>query len=176
MKKIEPEIKEFSEFLNEFNKESDKGAVLAAGAYLDERLLEMLRTFLADVKETEDLLFGFNAPLGTFSARIKASYSLGLIEKNEFDELQIIRKIRNEFSHSWKGVSFNAQKIKDLSNNLPWLGPKDIEHESDSKNRFCFAVAILLMDLLWRVKLIQKEKIKTKVWTNKAREHNILNV
>jgi DNA-binding MltR family transcriptional regulator len=53
---------------------------------------------------SKDLLFGFNAPLGTFSARTKAAYVMGLIERKEYEEINIIRKIRNEFGHNWKDV------------------------------------------------------------------------
>jgi DNA-binding MltR family transcriptional regulator len=169
MKETEPEIKELSEFLQEFNGESDRGAVLTAGAYLDERLSEMLKGFLAEVKETDDLLFGFNAPIGTFSSRIKAAYSLGLIQENEFKELNTIRKIRNEFGHSWKKVSFETQQIKDLCSNLPWLGPTELEEEANAKGRFNFAVAILLTDFLWRARLVKKEQREIKIWPNKSR-------
>lgn len=91
--KSEPEIEELGRFLSEFNKESDRGAVLIAGTMLDDRLKEILKSFLADSKSSVDLLEGFNAPLGTFSSRIAACFSLGLIQKNEFEELNIIRKI-----------------------------------------------------------------------------------
>ena len=98
--KAEPEINELSEFLKEFNKESDRGAVLIASAVLDEWLSEILLSFLSDTKSSKDLIEGFNAPLGTFSARVCAAYSLGLIQDNEFREITIIRKIRNEFGCS----------------------------------------------------------------------------
>ena len=169
MKKLEIEVKELSEFLEEFNKESDRGGVLIAAAYLDEILGEILKVFMVEVKEAQEMIFGFNAPIGTFSARIKASYSFGLIEENEFKELNIIRKIRNEFGHSWQQVTFKDQKINGLCNNLPWLGPKEMEKESNAKARFNFSVAILLTDLMWRKRLVKNERREIKVWPNKAR-------
>ncbi|NHN70156.1 transcriptional regulator [Pseudomonas fluorescens] len=165
----EPELKELSEFLSEFNKETDRGAVLNAAAVLDEWLLIILKEFLADNKSSADLLNGFNAPLGTFSARVAAAHSLGLIQDNEFREITIIRKIRNEFGHSWREISFETQKISDLANNLPWLGPKDLEANSGPRTRFNFAVAILLSDLLWRSRLVKKNKIEAQTWPNKSR-------
>ncbi|HBN9846899.1 TPA: transcriptional regulator [Pseudomonas aeruginosa] len=165
----EPEIKELSDFLDEFNKESDRGAVLNAAALLDEWLLNILKGFLADTNSSKDLLSGFNAPLGSFSARAAAAHALGLIQDNEFQEITIIRKIRNEFGHNWRGVSFETRKISDLANNLPWLGPKDVEAGSGPRARFNFAVAILLSDLLWRARLVKKSKIEPNTWTNKSR-------
>lgn len=46
--KSEPEIVELSEFLSEFNKESDRGAALNAAAVLDDWLGNILREFFAD--------------------------------------------------------------------------------------------------------------------------------
>lgn len=167
--KHEPELKELSDFLAEFNKESDRGAALNAAAVLDEWLGNILKEFFVDNKSSKKILDGFNAPLGTFSARVTAAHALGLIEDNEIKEINIIRSIRNEFGHKWKGVSFENQKIKDLTNNLPWLGPKELETESTPRTRFNVAVAILLTDLLWRTRLVKSEKRCSKTWPNKSR-------
>jgi len=83
-KDTEPEIQELAKFLSEFNKESDRGASLIAASYLEETLEEILRNFFSESEESEKLLSGFNAPLGTFSAKISAAYSLGLLQENEF--------------------------------------------------------------------------------------------
>lgn len=165
----EPELNELGEFLNSFNKESDRGAVLLATSILDEWLLDIIQSYLINDKVSNELLLGFGAPLGTFSARIKAAFSLGLIEKNEFEEINIIRKIRNEFGHSWKGVSFESPKIEKECNKLDWLGPTDDTIKRTSRRKFNFTVAILLTDLLWRKRLVKKEKIVSKKWTNKMR-------
>jgi len=132
----EPEMNELSEFLYEFNKESDRGATL-------------------------------NAPLGTFASKATAAHPLGLIQDNEFREIKLIRKIRNEFGHSWKGVNFESEKVLKLANQLPWCGPAELEETSNSRTRFNAAIAILLTDLMWRSRLIKKEKLKTKVYPNK---------
>jgi DNA-binding MltR family transcriptional regulator len=121
-----PEILGLADFTREFNQESDRGAALVAASLLDERLKAILQAFLLQSKVSSELLGGFNAPLGTFSSRASAAYALGLIQRNEFDEINLIRKIRNEFGHKWKGVTFNAAPIADLCRSLPWLGPPDI--------------------------------------------------
>jgi len=165
----EPEIRELSEFLQEFNKESDRGAVLNAAAVIDDWLTYVLIAFLADNNSSRNLISGFNAPLGAFSAKIEAAHALGLIQDNEHKEINIVRKIRNEFGHNWKGISFETQKIADLANQLPWLGPSELEEESGPRERFNFAIAILLTDLLWRSRLVEKEKRKVETWPNKSR-------
>ena len=145
----EPEVEALGKFLAEFNRESDRGAALTAAAVLDDRLSEILAAFLADTPSAKELISGFNAPLGTLSSRASAAHALGLIQDNEFKEITLIRKIRNEFGHSWQGVSFSGGRVADLCNQLPWLGPKEYEETATPRGRLNAAMAILLSDLLY---------------------------
>jgi DNA-binding MltR family transcriptional regulator len=165
---MEPELKTFSEFLEYFQNESNRGVALTAAAYLDERLHEILKNFLANKKESKRLING-HAPLGSFYSRTLACYSLGLIEENEFEELTIIRKVRNEFANDWNEANFETQKVSQLVEKLPYGGPEEYEEEADLRMRFITAVIILLVDLLWRARLVKKEKRKIKSWPNKTR-------
>ena len=169
MTDTEPEVQQLAHFLAEFNKESDRGVALVAASMLDERIREILSNFLVQASTSKELLVGLNAPLGTFSARAAAAYSLGLIEENEFKEITLVRKIRNEFGHGWKPISFESGRVRVLCSRLPWLGPAEHEAGSTLRARFNFAVAILLTDLLWRVRLVSKERRTPKVWPNKTR-------
>lgn len=169
MKDTEPEVETLSRFLHEFNKESDRGAALVAASMLDERLKEILESFFTSSKASQDLLSGFNAPLGTFSSRVSAAFALGLIQENEFKEITLIRKIRNEFGHGWEPLSFDSSSVANLCKQLPWLGPAEYEKDATARARFNAAVAILLTDLLWRVRLVGKEQRVSRVWPHKAR-------
>jgi DNA-binding MltR family transcriptional regulator len=165
-----PEVKQLHDFLAAFNAESDRGAALVAASMLDERLQEILSTFFVKSHEASDLLAGFNAPLGTFSSRASAAFALGLVQKNEFKEITLIRKIRNEFGHGWEPMSFSSDRIAGFTRQLPWLGPAEYEATSTLRARFNFAVSMLLTDLIWRVRLVEQEKRTCKVWPNKVRE------
>lgn len=167
-KKItEPEVKELGEFLNTIRDESDRGRVLLVASILDEWLSEILKNYLLDDKISDDLLTGFAAPLGTFSSKIKACYSLALINKSELELIEIIRKIRNEFGHNWKDTTFKSPKIKGQLDKLSWYGPKDInESERTDKLLFDFAATNILVNLIWRKRLVAKEQIQPKAWVN----------
>lgn len=169
LQSTEPEIRELAMFTTEFNKESDRGAVLIAGSRFDEVLKALLRAFFRNAASSENLLEGFNAPLGTFSARASACHALGLIEDNEFEEITLIRKIRNEFGHKWKNIGFDSPKIKEFAMKLPWLGPTEYEKGSTPRSRFNSAVVILLSDLLWRERLVLREQIQGRSWRHKFR-------
>lgn len=169
MKSSEPEVRQLAQFLNEFNNESDRGAALVAASMLDERLEAILRSFFTDAPASKDLLSGFNAPLGTFSARASAAMALGLLQEHEFKEITLIRKIRNEFGHGWQTISFESGRVADFCRQLPWLGPAEYEEGATTRARFNAAVAILLTDLLWRVRVVGTERRTVKAWPNRAR-------
>ncbi|HDS3386344.1 TPA: hypothetical protein QID73_000287 [Proteus mirabilis] len=110
----DPEINELSIFLNELHEESDRGIALLSASIIEDWLSTILKSFLIDNEASKKMLDGFNAPIGTFSAKINMAFSLGLIMENEYKEIEIIRKIRNEFGHSWHGISFKTQKILEI--------------------------------------------------------------
>ena len=166
---MEPEIEEIERFFCQFSKETDRGAALTAGAMLEDRLGDIIKGFLIDAKESEKLLKGMNAPFGTLSSRISACFALGLIDKIEFEEMETIRKIRNKFAHNWDNVSFQTDSIKDLTKSLPWRGPAEFEEDTTIKDRFCTAMSMLMVDLVWRTRLVKKERRKLKEWPNKSR-------
>lgn len=115
--KEHPHLAEFLPFLDTHNAESPRGAVLVSCSYLEEQLRAVIVAFLVPGSEKNVLLEGFNAPLGSFSARIKAAHCLGLISDIERDDLDTLRKIRNEFAHNHL-INFRNQKIMDLCKNI----------------------------------------------------------
>ncbi|AWG83697.1 MltR family transcriptional regulator [Vibrio parahaemolyticus] len=111
-------MNEFTEFWEQLADENDRGVALSAGEMFSELLKEMLLRKLSDTKESKALIEGFNAPIGTYSARIKLAYALSYITEDEKKDLECIRKIRNEFAHSWRKVSFEDTKVVAQCKNL----------------------------------------------------------
>jgi len=103
---------------NEFEDESDRAAAILAAAYIDKLLGEVLKTTMIDTKEVKHLVDDFNAPLGTFAAHARAAYCLDLTSKEQFDDIQTIRRIRNDFAHKLTGLSFSNQSISAKCSNL----------------------------------------------------------
>lgn len=89
----------------------DRGLVLSLAAFAEEALGTLLKAFMLPTDTSNQLVDGFNAPLGTFSSRIKAAYSLGLITKEQFSDLEQLRKIRNYFAHNWQPISLSDQRV-----------------------------------------------------------------
>lgn len=87
------------EIIPKLNQESDRGMVLVSGGFLENQLKTTLEAFLREVPSTTRLFDGPTGPFASLSARILACHAMGLINDNEYEDLQIIRKLRNKFAH-----------------------------------------------------------------------------
>lgn len=116
--------------------ESDRGCVLLGAAILEQRLAELFCfTFKTNdiSRKIADSIFDSNGPLSTFSSKIKLAYALGYIDRLAYEDLEKIRKIRNEFAHTAKAVDFLQNDIakdierlhcvKDFKNAMPRYSP-----------------------------------------------------
>jgi mannitol operon repressor len=163
---VRPEdLKSFTEFVEELRRESDRGLALIGAAFIDEKLAETLQAFFCT--DGSELLFGKNAPLGSFSARIETCHALALIEDIERNDCDYIRRIRNEFAHKVVGLSFSDGKIKDLCGNLK-SEPPEPETPRAPPARFIFENAVIMMAsrLFYRAEFVAKEKRSPKVWAD----------
>ena len=67
---------------------------------MDNELRKLLERTMHRQGEADELLFEYGRPFGTFSAKINAAYSFGLLTKKMHDALTCCRKIRNAYAHS----------------------------------------------------------------------------
>jgi hypothetical protein len=74
------------------------------------------------IKQEEKRLFdgAQNGVLGTFSAKIRMAYALGLLLNEVYYDLLIINGIRNAFAHSLHEVYFDNQHITSSCEKLVW--------------------------------------------------------
>lgn len=98
-------------FRHELTSESDRGCALMAAAYLDDQLSLLLKARLIDDPEVAEQLFGHVGALGTFSSRIVMAYMLGLLGDTARRDLNLIRKVRNEFGHVAAPITFDHPPV-----------------------------------------------------------------
>ncbi len=101
-----------------FNRQSDRGSALIAVAWVDDALEECLRVYFQQDKTIANLILQPDGPLGSFSSRIKIAYLLGITTASLYADLEIMRRIRNDFAHVRQEVRFNDQSIKDRCKSL----------------------------------------------------------
>ena len=160
----EEDLKYFSDFLKEFQGETDRGAALVGAALIDDRLERLLQSHFIMCKQADEILNGSNAPIGTFSARIKLSFCLGLITKLEFKEIEIIRRVRNEFAHKVHGLSFKDQKVHDICQNLKANTPDQKRFNGDARQLFIDSVILTSLALWYRPEYADRYKAEVREW------------
>jgi mannitol operon repressor len=136
-----------------------------AAAFIDSKLAETLQAYLLTDKLSNDLIYGANAPLGTFSARAQISLALGLIDRVEYDEIHLVRKIRNLFAHEKHGISFKDDRVKKLCSKLQKEILQDNDNVPDnSRLRLMHSVGALALRLYHRPDWVKREKCHEKAW------------
>ena len=160
----EEDIKCFSSFLKEFQEETDRGAALVGAALIDERIKRLLNSHFVECKQSKEIINGSNAPLGTLNARVKLAYCLGLITEFEYKEIEVVRKVRNEFAHKVHGLTFNDQKVHDLCQNLMANTPDGKRFEGDPRQLYINSVILTSMSLWYRPECAAKFKAEVREW------------
>lgn len=108
---------QWQEWMEEFQEESDRACAVLGPAFLDHHLKMLLGAFFVDAPEVKEL-FGNFKPLGSFAARIDVAFALGFLAPTERRDLNLIRKIRNDFSHHLHGLDFSTPSIADRCKEL----------------------------------------------------------
>ncbi|OIR18296.1 mannitol repressor protein [mine drainage metagenome] len=122
---------DWNKMIGDFHNESDRGAAVLAGSFVENYLAIYLRSFVVDVKIADEL-FQAVGPLSSFSQRIAVARAFGFLSKAQYDDLTAIRKIRNYFAHHPLGTSFDTPEVAQLVSKLSQLHtasdaePKDI--------------------------------------------------
>jgi|SRR5882724_10301085 len=133
-------------FLEEFRRESDRATALLGAAYLDEEILQLLTDFLVDDEDEVRELISTEKPLGAFGARIRAAYCMGLIAKSDFEDLKLIKTIRNEFAHSLHGLSFDEEPIVGMCAKLQAHKRAKKSRPSSPRDAFIHTTMFILLE------------------------------
>lgn len=158
-----PHLKEFSAFLPELNRESDRGLALVATSFIDELFRRTLLAFLVEGDTSASLVEGFNAPLGSFATRSAAAFALGLISERERKEADTLRKVRNRFAHHVH-VSFEDSSIRDLCMNLQMAAQDYGDVVVGSRGRFSSSSVSLIMNLTNRPHYVSQQRRRFGDW------------
>lgn len=146
------DAKDLVEISKKMSSETMTAKVIVFGSYIEEKTVDLMKIHLSKInsKEEEECIFGFNGPLGTFSARINMAYFLGWIPKGLQKDLHAFRKIRNAFAHEAYKISISDQKVsslvdsidvdidKEISNINKAISPNKMSSDLSADERFIF--------------------------------------
>jgi len=154
-------------FVSELKRESDRGLALVGAALIDEKLKQTLRSFFVEGKAATKLLDQGNAPLGSMSTRINACHALGLLDDYEQCEIDLLRKIRNEFAHHTHGLTFKEHRVVGLCSSLTSRLPTDGDYPlTDPRFRYMNATICIVLRLYHRPDWVALERRSAKVWVD----------
>lgn len=114
-----------------------RGTALICGSLLEHNLEAAIRDKLVDLTNTEyKALFRGEAPLRTFSAKIKIGYALGLYGPVGRKQIELIKDIRNAFAHTLVPMNFTTKQVRDACMHLVPLQRMAKKMQSHGKWRF----------------------------------------
>jgi DNA-binding MltR family transcriptional regulator len=98
--------------------ESDLACALKGGALIEKALKTLMAGMFRDTSDSDHFLDDVGGLLGPPSVKNRLAYCLYLIEKEEFQGISTLLRIRNAFAHSHETVDFKADHIVALCNQL----------------------------------------------------------
>jgi hypothetical protein len=117
MKPIDATLKDYQSMVLLFQNESDRGAAVLAGSYVENHLGLYLQSKMTDPSAAKRV-FSSDGSLATFSQRIDFAQAFGFLSKAQCSDLNLIKMIRNHFAHHPKDASFNDKPVSDWVANL----------------------------------------------------------
>ena len=109
----------FKAFNSSLSEESDRARVIVVACWIEEFLkVKLMNEFSKGNAKARKELFSANGPFATFSAKINAAFCAGWIDSDVHHDIQIIRKLRNIFAHSYDPASLDEEEIRNLIQSL----------------------------------------------------------
>lgn len=99
---------------------SDRARAVLLPAFVENALERYLKSKLRPTFPSSDYrrLFGFEAPLGSFSAKIQMVYAFNWCGPHTYHDLGIIRELRNGFAHSRNSFEFTTPEVAAMCREL----------------------------------------------------------
>ena len=120
---------------------------------------QLITSFFVEEYDQKSSLLDADGPLGSFSARVRAAYCMGLISKNEYHDMDLIMQIQHIFANQVHEVSFSEIGVREKC--LLLRIPRDVllpGEAREPRQLFVFATAILTQHMALRVDRAEKKR------------------
>lgn len=135
-------------FIREVEKESPRGSVLTIVSFIDELLVNLLRSYFPNTAHASKLLADLEGCLSTIMHRANIAFSLALLREKEYRAIKVLARIRNQFAHKWDGTDFDNKEISKLVESFP---PEYFEYvDGTNRAKFYCVASDLVQELLSR--------------------------
>ncbi len=150
--------KDWKKFLREFHNKSDRTTAIISATYLENQLRQLLTTFFIDEPDIVSQILDPGQALGSFRTLVTSAYALGLVSKDEYEDLLLIDKIRNILVSQVNGQTFDDPDVRKICFRLGI--PTEVLHPNDNptpRRLFVFTSAVLVRHLDQRTNQAEKE-------------------
>jgi DNA-binding MltR family transcriptional regulator len=100
-----------ADVITELSQAVQPGAVLLSAAVLEDRLEQLMLIKMRTLSNDKAKQIFRRGPLRSLAAKIDLAYAFELIDDELYQDLTVIRDIRNEFAHSITSVSFDSPEV-----------------------------------------------------------------
>ena len=153
-----PEEDELKVLWAELAKDSTRGSVVLAVAFIDDILRDTIKHRMVKLTTQEDdELFGWSGPLANFSARIRVAYALGIIGRRTRHDLDAMREIRNAMAHGKRAIDFDTPEVLNIFKGLHCLRDISDRDNYTSKRLFVTACKVMMIHLLSKMRTLPDE-------------------
>ncbi len=156
-------------FINSFRDETDRGAVVIGGAFLDDLLGELLdalytrSTYINGRGEEKE--FKHESFAKEFARKTNLAFALGLISVRDREDIDHVRILRNMFAHELGCTSFDVAKVSEICSKFAIV--KDITdsgfsgsaHFNTPRRQFLWTVSVLHMRLADATKQTKRREV-----------------
>lgn len=144
-------------FLKDIHGKSDRAVAIVGAALLNAHVEQLLTSFFVDDRAEIEALLANDRSLGTFGTRIRLAYLLGLISKDEHEDLWAVNQIDEAFSRELGDIAFVDEPVCGLCLELRMPNKVLLMGEQHTPRRmFVFGVALLLRQLALRIEAAEK--------------------
>lgn len=112
-------VEEFEASLASTLTESDRGVAIVGAAIIEEALTDAITAWLENAEDRDSLFHDVGSPFGTFRNKTVSAYALGICSKEIREQIDIVRTIRNLFSHTLRSIDFKNHDVTALCHRLP---------------------------------------------------------
>jgi DNA-binding MltR family transcriptional regulator len=133
--------------VGDLENETDRGVALLAVAFLDDVLDVLLRASFVNDAEAVNRLVGPGRPLESFGSRSHLAYCMGLLGADVYNDINLIREIRNDFAHR-QPANFEQGDIRAKCNKLHCVAGMLHENDCTGRERFIASVVVIANHLI----------------------------
>jgi hypothetical protein len=146
-----------SEIFQEIETQTDRSAAIIAATFVETTLRAAIETeWNIPSNSVRERIFKGYAPLSSFSAKIEIGSVIGLFGPKTHGDLNLIRKIRNEFAHFLNPLSFKTPHVERLCEQLQ-LRKEMAVPDGSEVNRYRFVEACKTIIFVFSIRVEELE-------------------